>query len=127
MYMKIGVYGSASENTPLSIEDFEYPFKICQNPQKSTLNKVRNEGYSKSSINQLAREVGREIARKGHILVTGGCPGFPYEANLGAYEEGGHTIAYSPATSIEDHIKRFSFPIKGIKEFVFIPTSFEYN
>src|SRR3989344_9478847 len=94
--MRIGVYGSASEDTPLS-------------------------------TNQFAKEVGREIARGGHILVTGGCPGFPNKASVGAYEEGGHTIAYSPATSIDDHVKRFSFPTEGIREFIFISTSFEHK
>ena len=32
------------------IEGFEYPHEISQNPQKSTLNKTENRGYSKSSI-----------------------------------------------------------------------------
>ena len=42
-----------------------------------------------------AREIGRQIAKKGHIVITGACPGLPYEAVLGANEEGGECIGFS--------------------------------
>ena len=38
------------------------------------------------TLNQIARNVGREIARRGHTVVTGACPGLPHEAVLGAKE-----------------------------------------
>ena len=40
----------ALENEVKIIEGFEYPSKKSQNPQKSTLNRTKNRGYSKSSI-----------------------------------------------------------------------------
>ncbi len=30
-------------------------------------------------VSQKAREIGKEIARRGHIVVTGGCGGFPHD------------------------------------------------
>jgi uncharacterized protein (TIGR00725 family) len=44
----------------------------------------------------LAREVGREIARKGHVLVCGGLSGVMEAAARGAREEGGLTIGILP-------------------------------
>lgn len=71
-----------------------------------------------------AREIGREIARRGHIVITGACPGLPYEAVLGAYEVGGKAIGYSPATDLETHVQRDHFPTKGFTDFVFIPKEY---
>ncbi|MCK5140045.1 MAG: hypothetical protein KAQ85_09405, partial [Thermodesulfovibrionia bacterium] len=81
---------------------------------------------NKPSANEKAREIGREIARKGHVLITGGCNGFPYEAVIGAREFDGHCIAYSPATSLEEHVHTFGFPVDGFSEFVYTPESFEH-
>ena len=52
-----------------------------------------------------SREVGREIARNGCILITGACMGTPHEAAVGAGEEGGLTIGFSPAATLKEHIK----------------------
>ena len=41
----------------VDIEGFEYPHEISQNPQKSTLNKTENSGYSKSSINGVTHRI----------------------------------------------------------------------
>jgi uncharacterized protein (TIGR00725 family) len=46
-----------------------------------------------------AYEVGREIGRRGHVLVCGGHGGVMREACRGAREAGGHTIGILP----EDH------------------------
>ncbi len=68
-----------------------------------------------------ARELGRQIAKLGHTLVTGACPGLPYEAVLGAVELGGKCIGYSPAINLEGHKKVHDFPVKGFTDFVFVP------
>lgn len=73
------------------------------------------------SVDEKAREVGREIARRGHILVTGGCLGIPYEAVLGTYELGGECIGFSPATDVDCHANVYGLPTDGFSEFVFIP------
>jgi len=80
-------------------------------------------GDHSSGIRSRAREIGREIARLGHVVVTGACPGLPHEAVLGAREEGGRTVGFSPAVGREDHIERFGYPTEGLKEMVFVPAN----
>ncbi|MFC1753386.1 hypothetical protein ACFL96_08340 [Thermoproteota archaeon] len=80
-------------------------------------------GDSTKEIREKARELGREIAKKGHIIITGGCPGLPYEAVIGAKEKGGKTIAFSPGVDIEEQ-KSIGFPVEGFDEFVFVPKDF---
>jgi uncharacterized protein (TIGR00725 family) len=53
------------------------------------------------------------IAEKGHTLVTGACPGIPYEAVLAANEIGGKVIGYSPAKDEKEHIEKYGYPVKG--------------
>jgi uncharacterized protein (TIGR00725 family) len=50
----------------------------------------------------LAREVGREIARRGHVLVCGGLSGVMEAAARGAREEGGMTIGILPTGRRDD-------------------------
>ncbi len=78
-------------------------------------------------VSNKAREIGREIARREHELITGACPGFPYDAVLGANEVGGLVTGFSPGISLEDHIGRFRFPSEGFSSFVFIPSDFSYK
>lgn len=80
---------------------------------------------SGSEINKLkpkARITGREIAKAGGILITGGCTGLPYEAALGAQEVGGIIIGISPAMDPQQHINSFGFPIEP---HIFIYTGIE--
>lgn len=84
-------------------------------------------GEIKEETKAKAREVGREIARKGHILVTGACPGLPYEAVLGSQEEGGRVTGFSPALDIEEHVDKYEFPSEGFDELRFIPAGYPYK
>ncbi len=72
-----------------------------------------------------SKKIGALIAKNNHIIITGGCPGIPYEAAKSAYKEGGKTIAYSPATDLEQH-KKISFPTDCTTEFVFIPKDYKH-
>lgn len=63
------------------------------------------------NIKEISREVGAEIARRGHTLVTGATSGVPYFAALGCDEAGGINIGFSPAESKVEHIKRYRLPI----------------
>lgn len=56
-------------------------------------------------------ELGRQIARRGMILVTGATTGTPYWAAKGAKEEGGIVIGLSPASSKIAHVKTYRLPI----------------
>lgn len=58
-----------------------------------------------------AYEVGREIARRGKHLVTGGTNGIPYAAAMGAKQEGALVVGISPASSFEEHVVRYKKPL----------------
>lgn len=66
-----------------------------------------------------ARETGREIARRGWILITGACPGLPHEAVLGAKEESGTTIGISPALNFEEHALRYNSPYRAYDAIIY--------
>jgi uncharacterized protein (TIGR00725 family) len=66
-----------------------------------------------------ARQVGREVARRGWILITGACPGLPHEAVLGAKEESGITIGISPALNFEEHALRYHSPYRGYDAIIY--------
>jgi len=66
-----------------------------------------------------AFELGKEIALKKWILVTGGCDGIPFAAVLGAKSAGGKTIAVSPAKNKKKHQEKFNYPAKCFDEWIF--------
>ena len=50
-----------------------------------------------------AHRLGEAIAARDAVLITGGCPGLPYEAVLGAKAKGGLVIGISPGLSLDEH------------------------
>lgn len=64
-----------------------------------------------SEVGRLSYRVGKEIAMQGAFLFTGGCPGLPHCATLGARDSGGHTIAISPAMNRLSHLNNFCYPL----------------
>ncbi len=58
----------------------------------------------------MARQLGQEIARRGHIFINGACPGLPNDALLGAKEFNGFTIGVSPAFSEYEHVNEYLSP-----------------
>ena len=58
-----------------------------------------------------AKELGREVARQGAILVTGATTGFPLWAAMGAKEAGGISIGFSPAASEKEHVEVYKLPL----------------
>src|SRR3989344_9344573 len=58
-----------------------------------------------------AKELGREIARKGIVLVTGATTGFPLWVAMGAKEIGGMSIGFSPAASEREHAEVYKLPL----------------
>jgi len=58
-----------------------------------------------------AYEVGREIASRDCVLVTGATTGAPYWAAKGAKEAGGIVIGISPAATRIHHVKTYHLPV----------------
>lgn len=47
--------------------------------------------------------IGKAIAERGAMLVTGGTTGYPYEAAKGAVSSGGMSLGISPASDHQEH------------------------
>lgn len=60
---------------------------------------------------QMAKELGREIARRGYIFINGACPGLPHDALLGSREGGGFSLGISPAFSEFAHVNEYHSPL----------------
>ncbi len=71
------------------------------------------------------KELGRQIVRQGGIVITGATTGAPYWAAIGAKEEGGISIGFSPAASEAAHVKTYHLPIDYFDMIVY--TGFEYS
>jgi len=76
-------------------------------------------------IEEICKEVGREIARHKCVLITGGTTGVPYFAALGFKEVGGISIGFSPAISETAHVKTYKLPVKPFD--VMIYTGADYT
>jgi hypothetical protein len=83
-------------------------------------------GNFSEQLIEKAQELGREIARQKHILITGACPGLPYQAVLGAMELKGRVIGYSPAVDMNSH-KALDYPTQGFSKIIFIPRTYAYR
>jgi uncharacterized protein (TIGR00725 family) len=57
---------------------------------------VIGAGDAPAAVCQLSFDVGREIARRGAVLINGGLAGVMESAAAGARKEGGHTIGIIP-------------------------------
>ncbi len=57
-----------------------------------------------------AKQIGHEIARRGHIFINGACPGLPDVALLAAQAAGGFTVGVSPAFSEYQHVHEYLSP-----------------
>ncbi|MEN9405164.1 MAG: hypothetical protein RLY47_123 [Candidatus Parcubacteria bacterium] len=74
---------------------------------------------------EVAKELGREIARQGAALNTGATTGFPLWAAIGANEAGGQSIGFSPAASEREHTEAYRLPIDYMDLLVY--TGFGYS
>lgn len=68
-------------------------------------------GSCEPSLEELALEIGREIARQDAILVCGGLSGVMTAAARGAKEVGGFTVGILPGSSTQDANVYIDFPI----------------
>lgn len=93
-------------------------YKICISGAAET-------GHCAVDATEKAAEVGREIARRGMVLVTGATTGIPYWSAKGAKEEGGMVIGLSPAASKLSHVKNYKLPTDYHDLIIY--TGFEYS
>jgi len=76
-------------------------------------------GRMAESVRKKARALGKALGRRGCVVVTGGCPGLPQEATLGAKAAGAFTLGISPALDVREHMRRYGSPVRGIDALIF--------
>jgi len=92
-------------------------YKVCVSGAAET-------GHCAAKALEDAEEIGRAIARRGMVLVTGATTGIPYWAAKGAKQEGGTVIGLSPAASKTAHVKTYHLPTDYHDLIIY--TGFEY-
>lgn len=70
------------------------------------------QGQTVEYAHKLAYMLGAEIAKRGHVLLTGATSGLPQYAAAGAHENKGISIGFSPASSYRAHIKSYRLPFE---------------
>jgi uncharacterized protein (TIGR00725 family) len=97
---------------------YHLKYKICVSG--SAVTDIAPEGTVEK-----AETMGRLIAERGMILVTGATTGVPYWAAKGAKEAGGIVIGLSPAASKAAHIKSYRLPVDHHDLIIY--TGFDYS
>ncbi len=85
--------------------------KHGHNQLKICVSGAAETGHCGIDALEKAKELGREVARQGAILITGATTGFPLWAAMGAKEVGGISIGFSPAASEKEHLEVYKLPI----------------
>lgn len=93
-------------------------YKICISGSAST--SVATPGTQEKT-----ELMGRMIAERGMVLVTGATTGIPYWAAKGAKKAGGIVIGLSPAASKLAHVKTYHLPLDYHDLIVY--TGFDYS
>ena len=60
---------------------------------------------------EMARKLGMEIGKRGHMFINGACPGLPHDALMAAKEAGAFTVGISPAFSEYEHVNEYHSPL----------------
>lgn len=82
-------------------------------------------GFLSEKAYGIAKDVGREIARQGAVMVSGATTGFPYWAASGCKEECGISFGFSPAASLREHAEVYRLPLEYMDMITY--TGFGYN
>jgi uncharacterized protein (TIGR00725 family) len=108
----------------------ETPKNFCRLPNGYGVVKIAVSGSADTThygleVFEKAKEVGREIAKQGSIINTGATTGFPFYAALGAKDESGFSIGFSPASSEREHLESYKLPLDYMDVVVY--TGFGYT
>jgi uncharacterized protein (TIGR00725 family) len=106
------------------------PLNFCRLPSGYGVVKIGVSGAAETGACGLdafekAKEVGREIAKHGAIITTGATTGFPMYAAMGAKDECGFSIGFSPAAGEREHVETYKLPLDFMDVIVY--TGFGYS
>lgn len=72
-----------------------------------------------------AKLLGREIAKRDIVLISGATTDIPHWSCIGAKEEGGICVGLSPAASKLEHVKKYNLPTNYMDLIIY--TGFDYS
>jgi hypothetical protein len=106
------------------------PRNFCRLPGgfgvvKICISGAAETGYCGLDAFEKAKEAGREVAKQGAIITTGATTGFPLYATMGAKDECGFSIGFSPASNEREHVETYKLPLDYMD--VVIYTGFGYS
>lgn len=106
------------------------PLNFCRLPDGYGVVKIGVSGaadtkYAGLDAFEKGKELGREIARHGGIITTGATTGFPMYAAMGAKDECGFSIGFSPAATEREHVETYKLPLDYMDVVVY--TGFGYS
>jgi uncharacterized protein (TIGR00725 family) len=76
-------------------------------------------GELPDEVRERCYRLGRAIAEHDAVLITGACPGLPYDAVRGAKAAAGLVIGISPGLSIEEHRGKYHSPVDGFDVLIY--------
>jgi uncharacterized protein (TIGR00725 family) len=94
-----------------------HPYQICVSGAA--------KGATVTHGQKFAEAAGAQIAKRGHVLLTGATTGLPNYAAKAVKEHGGISIGFSPATTRYQHIKAYKLPTEYYDSIVC--TGFDYT
>lgn len=97
---------------------FHPKIKICVSGAAET-------SHCGNKASESAKDLGRAIAERGAVLVTGATTGFPLWSAIGAKEKGGMSIGLSPASTDKEHVEAYGLPMDYMDMIIF--TGFGYS
>jgi uncharacterized protein (TIGR00725 family) len=105
------------------------PQNFCRLPSGYGVVKIGVSGAAETGhcgldAYEKAKEAGREIAKQGAIIVTGATTGFPMYSMMGAKDECGFSIGFSPAATEKEHVETYKLPLDYMDVIVY--TGFGY-
>ncbi len=106
------------------------PANFCRLPNGYGIVKIAVSGAAETGhcgldAYEKAKEVGREIAKVGGIITTGATTGFPMYAAMGAKDECGFSVGFSPASNEREHAEVYRLPLDFMDVVVY--TGFGYS
>ncbi|MEI6479746.1 MAG: hypothetical protein WCO21_02910 [bacterium] len=105
--------------------DKEFAANIHKLKYKICVSGAAETGHCSKDAFEKAEAIGREVAERDLVLVTGATTGIPYWAAKGAKMAGGLVIGLSPAASRTAHIKSYKLPTDYHDLIIY--TGFDYS
>ena len=74
---------------------------------------------SGAALRAKAEALGRALAARGCVTLTGGTTGLPHAAGAAAHAAGGLHVGISPASDAREHVERYGLPLEGTDVLVY--------